>query len=733
MDNERNMTISVGDIISYPKSKQSYRIIYITADEVEMCLMHTAKLILSFKDPNVLTHQLIADEIVLDHPSHTVIDENLMTSAMRGKYHKNKQIIHDISELYGPTYQKLTWRVEKPELEALYAKYNTKRQTIRRLYIRYLQSGLDNSALIDYRDTKNHAQSKSDYTYKKRPGRKSEDALTSKVTLSKKTREHFDAAIAERKSGRHKTYDSAYRWMINTYYSETYVENGELFIRQKSETAIPTLRQFTNYARKHVTKLEIDTVTTSSREVRNNERILYSDSFRDALGPGDLAELDALEADVSLVSTHNRTIAIGRPIMYLLIDIYTRMILAMSVGLHNNSYLALSNLFLNLCDDKMKYAARYGHIIKPDIWLSNIIPRRIRVDRGADMKSKAMGHFCEEVGIDRQLVTAATGSLKGSIEQEFRSMHAAQKPHLDNAGVITKRVDSRHHEKAVMTIEEFTKLAMDFVLYHNVSADENYPLNADMIAHHIHPVPQELWAYGASKYGAPRPITNVDAFRYALLLEQPGSLSRNGLIVNGLSYLNREDPDMLRMMSELQNKRQKFPVRIDPRDVGHVYYLKDGRLTMAVLNPGKSQNVGFEQMTLVEYTELKKIKKKLGKDSRVRNERVKNQMYASQEAIVQEAISCNPSSKGPNDTKHMREHREREKQEVAYDNRLASRIESENVATAADKLPEKDIIDISISDIQEQPANNQPASNEQKPRTTSLDDFMSAMDDFSEE
>lgn len=729
----QQITVSTGDILTFGREQKSYRIIYITPGQIEMCQMNTGKLIFKHVDPDVLRQQILDNAVILEYPSHVVIDKAAMSQTWLEKYNTNKQIMREITDVYGPSYTELARRTEKPAIDEICKKYHISKSTLRRLYIRYLQSGLDDSALSDYRDTTVHSQNRKQYKYKKRPGRKSEDDLTSKIVISKSTREHFDAAITERKSGRHKTYDSAYRWMINTYYSETYVENGELFIRQKSETAIPTLRQFTNYARKHVTKLEIDTVTTSSREVRNNERILYSDSFRDALGPGDLAELDALEADVSLVSMHNRTIAIGRPIMYLLIDIYTRMILAMSIGLHNNSYLALSNLFLNLCDDKMEYAARYGHIIKPGIWLSNIIPRRIRVDRGADMKSKAMGHFCEEVGIDRQLVTAATGSLKGSIEQEFRTMHAAQKPHLDNAGVITKRVDSRHHEKAVMTIEEFTKLALDFVLYHNISADENYPLNADMIAHHVHPVPQELWAYGASKYGAPRPITNVEDFRYALLLEQSGSLSRNGLVVNGLSYLNREDPDMLRMMSELQNKRQKFPVRIDPRDVGHVYYLKDGRLMMAALNPGKSQNVGFEQMTLTEYAELKKTKKKLDKDSRVRNERAKNQMYASQEAIVQEAVSRNPSGKGPNDTKHMREHREREKQEVAYDNRLASRIEAENVATAADKLPENDIIDISTSDIQEQPADNQSASSEQKPRTTSLDDFMSAMDDFSEE
>lgn len=71
-------------------------------------------------------------------------------------------------------------------------------------------------------------------------------------------------------------------------------------------------------------------------------------------GPGDMVEIDAVEVDLSIVSELDRSKVVGRPIMYVMVDIFTRMILAISVSFDNNSMIALTNLFLNLSDDKIE-------------------------------------------------------------------------------------------------------------------------------------------------------------------------------------------------------------------------------------------------------------------------------------------------------------------------------------------------------------------------------------------
>lgn len=117
----------------------------------------------------------------------------------------------------------------------------------------------------------------------------------------------------------------------------------------------PTYKQFYYYAQKHLTKEEKDLIKTSAAEQRNNKRLLISDSLKDVYGPADMVEIDACEADVSLVSELDPDQAIGRPIVYFMIDVYSRIILAVSVAFDNNSILGITNLFLNLADDKQEY------------------------------------------------------------------------------------------------------------------------------------------------------------------------------------------------------------------------------------------------------------------------------------------------------------------------------------------------------------------------------------------
>lgn len=683
--------IRIGDILTFSAQKQSFRVIYIDQTLIVACLLNVSFLDIRNYSIKVILDELSRGNITQERERRAVFDINELSDTERNEFLRRREICYKVKDLYGPTFTLLTTKAQKPELRLIERQYKISTSKLRRMYIRYIQSGLDDVALIDQRSKLVNDTTKNAYRYtKKRPGKTGDDVFSSKVIVTDAVRKQFDEAIQERMSGRCKTYESAYTWLINKYYSQTYIKDGVLTIEQKQESEIPTKRQFTYYARKHTSKRELDLIKTSRQEVRNDQRLLLSDTYHDVLGPGDLVEIDAVEVDVAIVSSNDRKQAIGRPIMYLMLDVYTRMILAMNVSLHNNAMLALTNLFLNLSDDKYEFCAKYNHLINDHAWLSGIIPRRIRVDRGADFNSNQFGRVCEELGIDRQTVTGATGSLKGNIEQEFRTLHAAQKPHLDNKGVISKRYDSNHHEQAVMTIEEYTKMAVDFVLHHNSAACENYPLTADMIRNNVHATPYELWQYGTKKYGAPRPIVNLDMYRYTLMTPVRASLDRTGITSNELSYINTQDQALLDHMYELHNKKEKFEARIDPRDITNLYYLRNGKLMIAPLNPMKTQNEGFSGMTLFEYNVYLKEKRRLRKEDKARTQRAKNSMHAAQEAIVQESLSQKEPS--PVNTTNMRDARNKEKQRIANENSIASRIEKEKA------LPENQTQPVSEKD-----------------------------------
>lgn len=139
------------------------------------------------------------------------------------------------------------------------------------------------------------------------------------------------------------------------HFTKTELCNGVPTLVLLSEAERPTMRQFYYYANKQLTEQEKDVIKTSMQEQRNNKRLITSDSMFEVFGPGDMVEIDACEADVSLVSTFDPNKTIGRPIVYFMIDVFTRMILAVSVTFDNNSVLGITNLFLNLADDKLEY------------------------------------------------------------------------------------------------------------------------------------------------------------------------------------------------------------------------------------------------------------------------------------------------------------------------------------------------------------------------------------------
>ena len=76
--------------------------------------------------------------------------------------------------------------------------------------------------------------------------------------------------------------------------------------------------------------------------------MLVSDNLLNVHGPGDLFEMDEVEMDVSIVSEVDPTKVIGRPIIHAMVDVYSRMITAVSVSLENNSVLGFTNCLLNL-------------------------------------------------------------------------------------------------------------------------------------------------------------------------------------------------------------------------------------------------------------------------------------------------------------------------------------------------------------------------------------------------
>lgn len=664
-----SISIAIYDILNTDAAR--YRIIHIIDNRVVACQMDISKLMLCYFSLNDIKENIISGNMTLEKDEGEVVDLEKFCKELREKFLSAKSCMQEIVACYGPTYMGLMGKGSKPEAVAIMEKYKLKPFVFWKMVRTYLQSGCKESSLVDRR-AYGKMPSGDKIRYTVRTGRPTLYGAKNQVIVDDTIRAYFNEAISYYKKGRQTTIKGCYEDMIHRHFMRQAEKDGVYKWEMMPEEQIPSFTQFYNYLKKHLTIEEKDRIRTSAAEQRNNKRLLLSDSMKNVHGPGDTVEIDALETDVSLVSERDRSQTIGRGILYLMIDVWTRVILAMSVSFENNSVLGCTNLFMNLADDKKEYAEKYGVAFTEGLWPSNVIPRRVRVDRGADFRSDKLSAILNKVGIERLLEPAATGSYKGIVEQEFHQIQFNQNEILENNGLIEKRHDSQHHKEATLTIHEFTALCIHFVLTHNQKYLQYYKQDKKMQDAKIEPIPIKLWAYGCQRYGSPRPIADKSQYLWNLLTPTTASLNREGLKWKGLYYLNVDDTELLHEMYGQETKVKKMEVRFDPRDIGSLYYLRNNKLMIAPLNMDKFGSQGFSGMTYAEYCDYFTAKKVMSKKGERHNRNISINERTMNKNIVD---SVRPVTYA--DPSMMREERNIEKNDHNRQNALIHHLEKE--------------------------------------------------------
>lgn len=422
--------------------------------------------------------------------------------------------------------------------------------------------------------------------------------------------------------------------------------------------------------------------------------------------------MDEVEMDVSLISEIDPSKVVGRPIVHAMVDVYSRMITAISVSLDNNSVLGFTNCLLNLGEDNKQLCRRFGLEIKDGLWDINVLPNRIRSDRGVEYRSYEVKRICNELNITLELTPPAMGSLKGQVEQLFHQYHSFQNDLLEGKGLITKRHDSNHHKHAVLTLEDIWVFVINQTIAHNMRVLKDYPLTKDMIQRGVHPVPLEIWKYGCELYGAPKPITNLDQFEYTLRREVKASITRKGIEWNGL-YYTAEDAWLGELITK-SSLRSSTPLncRLDERDVGSLWYINDNRIVKARLNPYRNGNSDFDGKPLKCYEEYKARKNELIHEFDQHEQEIRCAERMSLQAAIDNALEAGKytvSDSGK--TKNIRQNRKDESISFMEQNSMGSRLDTKEsspaIALETKALPEpeaqpkEDISNLSLNEVLE--------------------------------
>lgn len=672
------------------------------------------KLVLSRIDVKTLIFYIENGQYEIVTEKYIDFDETDLPDEERERFNKSREFLNGVNRIFGPTYLDLMGKHSKPEYDQLVAESGLSHAAARMLVIRYLQSGLKEvSILQNYRLIAKEAKKKPVYTKKTgRPPRKKygingEELTEEGKILDEKDYANFEKYTAKYLRSRVSSKEDAYADMIINEYSDfVEIEKGSVIRVEKPRNERPTKRQFFYHIETHTTLEQRLIAKEKEVNVRNNRRVFRGSVMDNVFGPGDLVEIDAHEIQVSSVAKDDREKTVGRAIVYFMIDVFTRLILAFSVSFENNSVIGLINCFLNLIEDKEAlYRKLKGTAFKPDngysmdeIWPSCIKPAKIRYDHGSDFISNELERILQEQNMQGHLVPPASGSFKPVAERGFGSMETTFKMPFEKYGLIRKDYDSKHHQTATVDIDEMYEAVFDYVLFHNTSKIKGYTLSPDMKKKGVLPIPCELWKYGVKNIGNPERIIDRDLFLYKLMQPVPEkkvTISRQGIVYRNLHYFNNED--LMDLKFRLQNKRQAFQCRIDPRDCGHIYYMNNG-LKAAYLNPNDPNARGYIGMPWKEFDELS-INDQKNADTAAEIREVNRRILAEQiNDIVKEAKKKKKKA-GHSDTKNMRENRKKEKLKTTASQSAANRFdihpEDENPEVVYE-MPADEVKDIDV-------------------------------------
>jgi hypothetical protein len=362
---------------------------------------------------------------------------------------------------------------------------------------------------------------------------------------------------------------STYEKMLADDYT---IMNGTGQLALLPSDQIPSIRQFRYWFQKSFDIKTVKQKRDGDAKFELTGRAITGRSDYQLMGPGAKYQIDATVGDIYLVSQFDRSDIIGRPVMYFVVDSYSRMVTGMYVGLEGPSWAGAMMAIENAASDKVAYCASYGVEITEDEWPCRHIPTAILGDRG-EMESRLADNLVQMLGVRIENAPPYRADLKGIIEQHFRTINTNALPFLPGKVLpdMSERGGHDYRLDAKLDIRQFTEIIIRCVLYYNNSHSmEYFEKNEQMMQMGVDAVPLELWNFGIRYCSGCLKTVPKDTLRLALMPMDKASVTERGIRFKGMYYACEEA--LKGLWFEKARAKGTYQVKIyyDPRDMSAI-------------------------------------------------------------------------------------------------------------------------------------------------------------------
>jgi hypothetical protein len=284
------------------------------------------------------------------------------------------------------------------------------------------------------------------------------------------------------------------------------------------------------------------------------------------LGATHRYEVDATVLDVYVAYPYEKGLTVGRPVLYMVVDVYSTMIVGMYLGFSGPDSAGVMQALSNACLCKVEFARRYGVHLSEDAWPAHYIPIEITFDNGPEFKQTMISSALRSLlGIRAVNIAAAyRGDAKGTVERTFGVLNDSVIHH--QPGAIFKkqdRTESHPSNQSYYDYNQLVALLISEIIYQNKSANRLHRLSFQAAVDNCGITPQEIFLHSVKHdLNGGQPTTSDDNAKvcWAFLPEEEATVSDHSIHFDGLEYVS-EHPKIAGMFSAATKKRFKIPVK----------------------------------------------------------------------------------------------------------------------------------------------------------------------------
>ncbi len=443
-------------------------------------------------------------------------------------------------------------------------------------------------------------------------------------------------------SGQEKTLPKAHQRTLEIYFSIRFDErderNRKVFVPiLPPADQLPSFLQFRYIHEKYDDLTRLLTSREGERRFALRHRAVLGESTHMSSGPGSLCQGDATIGDIHLVSSRDRSRLIGRPVIYVIIDVFTRMIVGFSVSLEGPSWLGMMLALYNMTVDKVAYCKEYGIDITEDMWPSSHLPEAIMGDRG-ELEGYDSTNLVDFLDIDIATTPPYRCDWKAIVEQNFRLI-SDEVIHWRPGAVYTKRErgDKDYRLEACLTLPEFRELMIRCILKHNNHHRMNwYNMDEFMITDHVEPYPIDLWNWGMTHRRGHLRKKSPEVVQLNLLPRDTASVTEYGIHFKGVDY-TCERAIREQWFVKARKKRWTVPVSYDPRQLDIIYLSIDPQSKPEACELVERERAIYQGRDWFEIRDYFELQKQEEETSLSRHYQVEAEFNAQVDSLVKEA------------------------------------------------------------------------------------------------